>query len=116
MADILKFDRHRPPILHVELMDDRRTVIRVTPPTVELQEELRARQSELSALLADADDDNDTREMLYNLAARLLSCNRNMRKFTPEQLLTTYGLDEEDLVVFFHAYTDFLTKLERAKN
>ena len=113
MADTLKFDRHRPPILPVELMDDQHTVIRVTPPTVELQEELRARQAELSVLLT---DDDESREVFYDLAARLLSCNRNMRKFTPEQLRTTYGLDEEDLVVFFHAYADFLTKIEHAKN
>lgn len=113
MADTLKFDRHRPPILSVELMDDQHTVVRVTPPTVELQEELRARQAELSALLT---DDDESREVFYDLAARLMSCNRNMRKFTPEQLRTTYGLDEEDLVVFFHAYADFLTKIEHAKN
>lgn len=113
MADILKFDRHRQPILPVELMDEQRTVIRVTPPTVELQEELRARQAELSVLLT---DDDESRDVFYDLAARLMSCNRNMRKFTPDQLRTTYGLDEEDLVVFFHAYADFLTNIERAKN
>lgn len=114
MANTLVFNRHRPPILPVEMMDDQNTVINVIPPTVDLQEELRARQAELHVLL---DGDNDEqREALFDLAARLLSCNRNMRKITPEQLRKTYHLDEEDLVVFFRAYAEFLVELENAKN
>lgn len=114
MANTLNFNRHRPPILPVELMDEQRTVLHVTPPTVDLQEELRARLADLTALLTG--ENAEMREALYDLAARLMSCNRNMRQITPEQLRTTYGLDEEDLVVFYNAYADFLTDLERAKN
>lgn len=114
MAELLKFDRHRPPILPVEMMDDARTVINVVLPTVELQEELRARRSEFDELLSD--DATETRAALFDLAARLMSCNRNMRKITPEDLRKVYNLDEEDLVVFFYAYADFVKGIENAKN
>lgn len=114
MANTVNFNRYRPPILPVELLDEQHTVIHVVPPTVDLQEELRARQSELRALLAQGDD--ATRAALYDLAARLMSCNRNLREFSAEQLRTVYHLDEEDLVVFYQAYADYLKEIENAKN
>lgn len=114
MANKLQFERYRPPILPVEMLDEQRTVLHVTPPTVDLQEELRARIGDLNALLTG--NDEEKREGLFDLAARLLSCNRNMRPITPEQLRTEYGIDEEDLVVFFDAYAEFLKELENAKN
>ena len=110
----LQFNRYRPPIFPVELMDKQRTVLHVTPPTVDLQEELRARIGDLNALLTGTDDEK--RQGLFDLAARLMSCNRNMLKITPQQLRTAYDLDEEDLVVFFEAYADFLKGIENAKN
>lgn len=114
MAKTLNFNKYRPPILPVEMMDEDNTVIHVTPPTVDLQEELRAHMADLHALLSG--DDDEKREALFDLAARLMSCNRNMRKITPEQLRNTFRLDEEDLVVFYTAYADFVKGIENAKN
>ena len=110
----LIFDKYRPPILSVEMMDAERTVINDTPPTVDLQDELRSRMADLQELLNGTD--GEQREVLYDLAARLMSCNRNMRKITPDLLRKTYCLDEEDLIVFYQAYAEFLTEIESAKN
>ena len=110
--ETLNFNKHRPPIFRVELMDEEGTVLHITPPTVDLQEELR--QSNFMALISG--DDEDKRAALFDLAARLMSCNRNMRKITPEQLRTTYNLDEEDLVVFYHEYVAYIKGIENAKN
>lgn len=110
----LNFNKYRPPILPVEMLDDERTVIHVVPPTVDLQEELRANASNLHALLTGASEEQ--RAGMWDLAARLMSCNRNMRKITPEQLQKTFRLDEEDLVVFYQLYADFVTGIEKAKN
>lgn len=112
--ETLNFNKYRPPILPIEMLDDEHTVIHVVPPTVDLQEELRARSADLHALLEGGDDEKRT--ALFDLAARLMSCNRNMRTITPEQLTTTYRLDEEDMVVFFEAYTNFVRRIENAKN
>ena len=114
MTNTLSFKRYRPPVLPVELLDERQTVIHVTPPTVALQEELRGCMSELNALLTGGEEEK--REGLWDLAARLMSCNRNMLTLTPDSLRATYGLDEEDLVVFYDEYARFLTDLENAKN
>lgn len=114
MANTLIFDKYRPPILPVQLLDVNNTLLHITPPTVDLQEELRSRAADLNALLTGGEDEQRT--ALYDLAARLMSCNRNMRKITPEQLRTTYNIDEDDLVIFYQAYADFLREIESAKN
>ena len=112
--DTFSFNRHRPPILPIEMPDKDGTVLHIIPPTVDLQEELRASASDFNALLAGGD--NDKREAIYDLAARLMSCNRNMLKITPEDLRKVYHIDAEDLVDFFHSYVDFLQGIEHAKN
>lgn len=108
------FNRHRPPIWPVEMPDKDGTIIHIVPPTVDLQEELRASSGNLMALLDGGNDDQ--RAALYDLAARLMSCNRNMLKITPDTLRKTYGIDAEDLVEFFHGYVDFVKGIENAKN
>ena len=110
----LNFNRYRPPIMEVELLDKNRTIIHITPPTVDLQEELRASQNDLSALLTGGDEEK--RKALFDLAARLMSCNRNWLKITPEQLQKKYNIDVEDLVIFYEQYTEFITRIEHAKN
>ena len=114
MDNIVNFNRHRPPILKVPMFDEAGTVLHVVPPTVDLQEELRARAGELNTLLTGTDP--EMRDGMFDLAARLMSCNRNMMTITPEMLRTTFELDEEDLVVFFNDFVDFVQRLENAKN
>lgn len=108
------FNRHRPPIWAVEMPDKVGTVIHIVPPTVDLQEELRASKDHFNALLDGGEDEQ--REMLFDLAARLMSCNRDMITITPKSLRKTYGIDAEDLVEFFHGYVDFIKGIENAKN
>ena len=55
MAETLDFNQYRPPVLPLILMDEQHTVINVSPPTVDLQEELRARQGQLRVLLSKED-------------------------------------------------------------
>lgn len=114
MSRIVDFNRFRPPILTVPLMDEAKTVLHVVPPTVDLQEELQARSAELSALLMEGGD--ETVGAFYVLAANLMSCNRDLKRITGEQLKTVYNLDVEDLIVFFSTYTDFLEDLKSSKN
>jgi hypothetical protein len=108
------FNRHRPPFLEVPLFDRDETVLQVTPPTVDLQEELRASAGDFRALLAGGDDQK--RAALWDLAARLMSCNRNWLKITPEALRKKYRLVEDDLVIFYEAFVDFVRNTENAKN
>lgn len=114
MSMIVDFNRFRPPILTVPLMDEAKTVLHVVPPTVALQEELQARSGELSTLLMG--DDDEAVGAFYTLAANLMSCNRDLKKITGEQLRTVYNLDVEDLIVFFNTYTVYIQEIKSAKN
>ena len=114
MENALDFNRYRPPILPLKLPDKNQTLLRLIPPTVDLQEELRAQQSQLRALLSQEDD--EAKEALYVLAAKLMSCNRNMLKITAQHLRTKYDMDETDLVLFFQSYAEYLNGIENAKN
>lgn len=114
MREILNFDRFSPPVMPIQLKDRQQTVIQVIPPTVDLQDELQSKHSELRALLDGGNDDQ--RNAMWDIAARLMSCNRNMRRFTATELSGKYGLAEDDLAVFFDQYTDFLNELRNAKN
>jgi len=114
MADVLDFSKHRPPTLPVVFNDKAQTSISVTPPSVDLVEELIANADTLQQLLLQ--DDDSAVEQLYDLAARLMSCNRNLKKITPESLRKTYKIEEADLAEFFTAYTDYLHELKNAKN
>lgn len=112
--ETFSFNRYRPPIWPVEMPDEDGTILHIVPPTVDLQEELRASAADFTALL---DGGNaEKRAALYDLAARLMSCNRDMMTITPEALRKTYHLDTEDLVGFFHGYVDFIKGIEHAKN
>ena len=110
----MEYNRYRPPFFEVPLYDKDETVLQVTPPTVDLQEELRAHSAELHALLGGGTEEQ--RQAFWDLGARLMSCNRNMRTFTPEDLRKTYRLVEDDLVAFFYNFVEFVTNIENAKN
>ena len=114
MVQLLDFNVHRPNVLPIRLADDKQTIINVVPPTLDLQEELDAHSKQLLRLLDR--EDEEMVEALYDLASRLMSCNRNFKKFTAEDLRTTYRLDVEDLALFYLQYSTYLEEIEHAKN
>lgn len=115
MADAIDFSTGRKPTLPIILHDatgDRR--VRVTTPTLDLMEEIRSNLPALQELLEGASD--ESKEAVFDLAARLISCNRDGLVVTGPELLDKYDLDEDDLTVFFSGYLDFIEGLARAKN
>lgn len=113
MANIINFNKHRPPILPL-LMPDEQTLLNLCPPTKDLVDELREGLSDLRALLNQ--EDEEMVYALYDLAARLMSCNRNLKKITVEQLRNTYNMDIVDLTLFFQKYADYIVEIENLKN
>ena len=114
MANNLDFNRYRPPVLPVTLRDKKGTKLSVSLPSVELLDEFRANSDRLAQLVQH--ESEEMVDALYDLAAKLLSNNRNLKKITPDQLRTVYGMEEEDLVVLFYEYTAFINGVENAKN
>lgn len=115
MSEIVSFKRYRQPSLPFELMDAAATVLHVQVPSVDLLEEFLSTQGDLMALLDRAETDQDV-QALFDLVARLMSVNLELKRVTGRELQDVYMLQPADLVVFFTKYAEFLTNIKQAKN
>ena len=114
MAKILDFNSYRRPTLILSMKDEHKTKLHVAAPTVELVEELRANLGELQTALAGRDA--LASRSVYELAAKLMSCNLDGVELTAEALATEYELNMEDMAQFYVIYVDFLDEIKNAKN
>lgn len=114
MAKILDFNKLNRPTLRLIMQDDRRTTIDVTTPSEALVEELTETAPELETVVKSMDA-NSIRTV-YDLAARLISCNLAGLQVTAEDLRDTYKMNLESLIIFFSAYIDFIEEITKAKN
>lgn len=114
MAKTLDFNTVKRPTLRLIMQDDDRTSIDVTVPTEGLVSELIAAAPELETIVKN--EDGDSIRAVYDLAARLISCNRGGIAVTADDLREKYNLDLESIIVFYGAYTDFINEIANAKN
>lgn len=114
MAKTLDFNVIVPPTLPLVMRDPERTKIDVVAPTEGLVEELDAVGANMKeALEADVEASVPA---IYDLAARLISCNKQGLQVTAEELRDKYKLNLEALIVFYNTYMDFLNEVAGAKN
>lgn len=114
MAKTLDFNVLTAPTLPLIMRDERRTEIIVTTPSEQLVEELQVVAPELERVLHAGDAESI--KAVYNLAAKLISCNRSGLQVTAEDLRDKYKLNLEALIVFYSVYLDFLNEITNAKN
>lgn len=114
MAKKLDFNSVEPLVLELTMKDEARTVIRVSTPTEALVEELQHVASKLSAAVKGKSEAST--ESIYDLAARLISCNLDDLKVTKEDLRDKYRMNLENLLIFFGAYIDFINEITHEKN
>lgn len=110
----LDFNAIDRPVLKLTMADDARTVIRVSTPTEGLVEELQATTPKLQEAFKAGGAESIG--MCYNLAARLISCNLDFVDVTAEELIKTYRIDLQGLIVFYSAYMEFINEISNAKN
>lgn len=110
----LDFNKLNRPTLQLVMPDEERTVIKVGTPSEGLIEELNETAPELESVLASGD--KGTIRMVYELAAKLINCNRSFITVTPEELRDKYHFDIDSLIIFFGAYIDFIDEINKAKN
>ena len=115
----LDFNAINRPVLELTMMDEAKTAITVESPPEGLVEELEAILPELQDILAAKDD--AAVEAAYDLAAKLISCNRQKLKVTVEDLKTKYWPKDPyanllNFVYFLSAYQDFIHEINNAKN
>lgn len=114
MAKGLNFRNFAQPTLPITMNDAEETLFTVTAPTVELVERLEANQDEILATFQNGD--RESLEEIWNLAAALISCNRECRQTTAEELKSRYGMTYQMLFAFLTAYGEFTAEIEQAKN
>lgn len=114
MAKTLNFNDVKLLTLHIVLKDEAQTEVHISTPTVDLVEKL---QSDLPALQEKLQKgDKESIKLMYDLAAELISINREGVKINGEELRNVYNIDLGDLLVFFGAYLDYLKEIKSSKN
>lgn len=114
MAKTLDFNALVPPTLPLVMRDEAKTQIDVVAPTEGLVEELQAVAPIMESALASKEA--EAVPAIYDLAARLISCNRQGQQVTAEDLRGKYKLNLEALIFFYNAYIDFIAEIPNAKN
>lgn len=110
MTQSLDFNKVKKNYFTIVLNDEKKTRLQVMTPTKGLLMELTTMLPETSGGMPSEED----LSALYDFAARLMSRNKTGKVVTGEQLAEI--LDFEDLILFFTAFTDFITELTNEKN
>ncbi len=113
MARILDLNSVQHSIMDLTLCDDNRTVLHLDFPTEQLVRELEGMGPRLKELET---GDHSAVDMIYNLAAQLISCNLDYVKVTAEDLRGKYKMNLYGAITFFSAYMDFINELADEKN
>ena len=114
MAKGLNFRNFAQPTLPINMNDAEETLFTLTAPTVELVERLEANQENIVAILRQGD--RQSLDELWNFVAALISCNRECRQVTADELKGRYGMTYEMLFAFIIAYSEFINEIKSAKN
>lgn len=113
MKKVLDLNTCARPTLELTLQDEDRTQLSVTVPTEGLVRELEAVRPELAKLTS---GDRGAIDMIYDLAARLISCNLQGLALCADDLRGRYRMNLESAILFFSAYLDFISEITNSKN
>ena len=114
MAKMLNFRHFAQPTLPLAMNDADETPFTLIAPSVELVERLEANQDAIVATFQKGD--RESLDAIWDLAASLISCNREGRKVTVDDLKGRYGMSYQMLFAFLTAYGEFIAEIESAKN
>lgn len=114
MAKSINFRQFAQPTLTINMNDAEETLFTLTAPTVELTERLQANLDTMLATFKKGD--RESLDEIWKLTADLISCNRECRQVTVEDLKGRYGMNYRMLLAFYEAYGEFIAEIEEAKN
>lgn len=114
MGKVLDLNTATLPTLELTLQDEAKTCVHVTLPTEGLINELEALSPELQPIMTRGDKEGI--EAIYDLAAKLISCNLEDKALTGKELREVYRMKLESAVVFYSVYLDFINEIIDAKN
>lgn len=110
---ILDLNTVQRPVMEVTLLDDARTWLRVTVPTEGVIREFEALLPELGKVQR---GDRSSVDLIYELLAKILSCNRDFIQITAEELRGKYRVDLESAIIILANYNEFIEEIQGAKN
>lgn len=110
MAKSFDFNRMKPRTMTVTLSDEKKTTLIVKTPNKALRDELVG----IKESVEDAEEE-EVWDALYELAAKVMSRNKEDIKITAVQLKELYE-DVNYITAFLEAYTDFVNELSDLKN
>lgn len=114
MARVLDLNSIKMPTLELVFTDEAHTTLHVKAPTEGLINELESwAKTGVEALSA---EDPETVEVIYDLTARLLSCNREGVTISKADLRGKYEVDIWALIAIVNAYTEFISDIKNEKN
>jgi hypothetical protein len=111
---VIDFSKLRQPSLDFIMKDEQHTLIRVLAPSLGLIKEVGDNLATICEALEGKEDESRTTS--YELAAKCFSCNREGLEVSADDLQNKYKLEDDDLVVFYSSYVEFLDGLKKAKN
>ena len=114
MSKTLDFNTLAPQTLTLVMRDENKTRIEVGVPTELLVENLQQIAPQLTRMVQEPEK-AENRD-LYELAARLISCNHNDLTVTAEELRDKYRMNLEMMVAFYNAYVGFINDITNEKN
>lgn len=109
----LNLNTAKRPVFTLTMMDDAETTLHVKVPDMDMFKEIQSMSSELDAL---SDDSPEAEDAIYDITARILSCNREGLTVTAEELRGKYKMGLEEVLLVYGSYADFLTDIVKEKN
>ena len=113
MARVLDLNEVQSSFMDLTLRDKERTVVHLDIPTEGLISELQNMQEDLDRMKT---GDRPAVLAIYDLMARLVSCNLDYFTVTGEELPRKYGMNLVLALQFFSAYMDCVEELANRKN
>jgi hypothetical protein len=111
MGKVLDFTKQKKEYLTVKLNDEKNTVLMIGTPTKAILREFIAINERINE---DGGADTEAINDLYNVCAKVMSFNKGGIKITADYLEPFF--DIEDVMIFFNAYTEFMSSITNAKN
>jgi hypothetical protein len=110
MANSLNFNNVKKQYFTVTLADEKKTVLMIGTPNKFLLDRLLSLNEDIKGqeLTEGAVED------FYEICAQIMSRNKTGKVITPEMLHDIF--DFEDIILFIHGYTDFITEVVNSKN
>lgn len=113
MAKVLNFNAVKKSYLPVTFADEKKTTILVGTPNKAIMDDLTVLQASIDEIGEDGANETTTGE-LFEACAKIMSRNKAGVKVTKEYLEAVF--DFEDVMIFFRAYTEFISEVINQKN